>query len=324
MMNLRLFTLGALTALAAATAVAQEPVRVEYFYDSDPGYGKATAISGVQAGDNALQLDLGTLKPGSHLLCVRSQDSRGLWSTTVSRSIYVTKECPSAPVKLEYFIDADPGYGKGKALSVAEGESQLALDLTGTACGAHMLSLRVMDDVSNWSTVMARTIYVCEPRGFTALEYYFDNSDPGEGKGAQVAVPSEWDTEFTFDVDVEGLGEGDHYLCVRGKGQDGVWSVVSREPFYIQDLTGLGEVVFTMPLDIRAERSVCTVSGGTGRGDSRVEVFGVSGTVLATASWPASTDRVELPVSAGPGTVLVVKVTDRNDGRTLVRRVVMK
>lgn len=324
MMNLRLFALGAFTALAAATAVAQEPVSVEYFYDSDPGYGKATVISGVKVGDNELQLNTAGLSGGSHLLCLRSQDSRGLWSTTVSRSIYVMKVRPVAPTVMEYFLDTDPGYGKGKQLTVAEGENLLTLDLTGTACGSHQLCLRTMDNESNWSTVMSRTLYVCEGRGFVALEYYFDSNDPGKGKAVSVAVPSEWDTEFSFDVNIDGLGVGNHQLCVRGKGKDGVWTEVSREPFAINEASGISEVTLTMPMSIRAERSSCTVSGGADRGNCRVEVFGASGAVLATAAWAASASAVELPVAAQGGTVLIVKVTDLDNGRALVRRVVMK
>lgn len=324
MMKQRLFTLGAFTALVAAAGLAQEPVRAEYFYDSDPGYGQGTVVSGVQAGNNTLQLSTAGLKCGSHLLCMRSQDSRGLWSATLSRSIYVYKVSPTEAVTMEFFLDTDPGYGLGNRLNVAEGENTLALDLGRTACGSHLLCLRAQDNAGNWSEVLSRTLYVCAPRGFVALEYFFDENDPGEGQGTAVAVPSQWDEPFTFDVNLDGLSVGNHQLCVRGKGQDGLWSLVSSEPFRIQEATGINDVTFTMPIDIRAEGAVCTLSGASERGDCRVEVFSLSGAVLASASWPVSSSRLELPVSAARGTVLVVRVTDSSHARALTRRVLMK
>lgn len=325
MIKFRLFTLGALTAFAATAALAQQPERVEYFFDSDPGYGMGTVVSGVQTGDNAMQLDLGALNPGSHLLCVRSQDSRGLWSTTMSRTIYITKVSPDRPVALEYFLDTDPGYGLGSSLDVAEGVNTLALDLTGTAFGSHLLCLRSRDNEGNWSTVMSRTLFVCEARGFTALEYFIDSNDPGEGNAVAVAVPSEWDDAFTFDVPTDGLSVGNHQLSVRGLTQAGVWSVISSEPFDVSESTGISVVTLTMPLGISASGSSCTVSGSASdRGDCLVEVFGVSGAKLASASWPASAASQTLPVSASRGTVLVVKVTDTQNGRTVVKRIVMQ
>lgn len=323
MMKLRLFTLGTFAALAAI-AMAQEPVSVEYFYDSDPGYGQATAISGVQVGNNELQLSTNGLNCGSHLLCVRSQDSRGLWSTTLSRSIYVYKVTPTAAVAMEYFLDSDPGYGKANSLTVKEGENTLSLDISGTACGSHLLCVRSLDNAGNWSPVLSRSIYVCAPRGFVSLEYYFDNDDPGEGKATRVDVPTEWDNQFAFDVDIESLSVGEHSLCVRGKGQDGLWSVVSVEPFLVEDASGIKQASMTFPVGITAERNTLTLTDvdGSSRGDSRIEVFTTSGAMVATTVWKSGANQHTVTLNAGG--VLIVKLTDTASGRQLVRRIICR
>lgn len=327
MIKLRLLTLGALVILAAASAAAQEPTLkcVEYFYDSDPGYGKATIINNVRQGSNDLQFSTAGLSCGSHLLCLRSQDSRGFWSATTSRSVFIFKIPPTATTVMEYFLDFDPGYGKGTMTTVTKGENALALDLQNVACGAHLLNMRVSDNAGNWTPVMARPIYVCKPRGFVALEYFFDSNDPGEGKAVQVAVPAAWDEAFAFDASVSGLSIGDHQLCVRAKDRNGVWSLLSIEPFNISQSSGIEKVEWTLPLTVRAEHSQCILSdnGEKMRGDCIVEIFNAAGTRMASERWKASVSQISIDVNASKSTVLLVKVTDRKNGRTVVKRIIM-
>lgn len=319
----RLYTIGMLAALSTV-AVAQEPVGMEYFYDSDPGHGKATPVSGVTTGSNTLQLSTDGLQNGAHQLGLRCQDSRGLWSATMNRSVYVLNVRPTTPTVMEYFLDTDPGYGRGMQMSVSEGENRLALDLSGAAYGPHLLGLRSLDDSGNWSATMSRALYVCEPRGLVALEYYFDNDDPGEGKAKKVEVPEEWDKAFSFEVDIDRLATGDHHLCVRGKDRGGLWTEVSREPFCIQTPTDIREVRLTMPVSITAGQSCVTIAEAEGcqRGDCLIEVVTVDGAAMAAASWKRGVRQISLPIATG--NVLIVKLTDKENGRRVVRRIVCK
>lgn len=322
MKMLRFFSLGAFSALATITAMGQEPIRVEYFYDSDPGHGKGTIINGAQIGNNTLQLNTEKLACGSHLLCLRSQDSHGAWSLTQSRTVYIYKVPPTTATALEYFLDDDPGHGKGNQLNANEGENLLALDLTDAACGSHLLNLRALDNAGNWSTILSRTIYVYESRSFVELEYYFDTNDPGEGKGNKVDIPSEWDTAFSFDVDTEGLSTGNHYLCMRGKAKNGIWSEISREPFAISESSGIAEIKMTLPISMKANRQTLTITDvdNSHRGDCQVEVFDASGTRIAMATWKSGTSQLSVPINSNG--VLIVKVADTSNGLQVVRRIV--
>ena len=103
--------------LMSAMTQAQEPVRMEYFLDTDPGYGNGVVITNIQIGDNLLTFDVSTATPGPHVLSVRSQDEAGRWSATLSRSFFIDRLQDITYV--EYFIDNDPAVGNGKPLSLA-------------------------------------------------------------------------------------------------------------------------------------------------------------------------------------------------------------
>jgi hypothetical protein len=105
--------------------------RVEYYIDTDPGYGKATAIA-FTAGPNLINLTLNinpaSVANGVHVLGIRAQDANGHWSLDnkwlFARPFPADSTGPG-PVpnlnRVEYYLDADPGYGKATAISFTTG-----------------------------------------------------------------------------------------------------------------------------------------------------------------------------------------------------------
>lgn len=80
--------------LYVADTVAGQIVRVEYFWDTDPGFGLATSYPvSTPSGNVQNEMDDVTVPAGfplgSHLLFMRSQDSRGRWSHTNYRTMPV-------------------------------------------------------------------------------------------------------------------------------------------------------------------------------------------------------------------------------------------
>ena len=66
-------------------------------------------------------------------------------------------------------------------------------------------------------------------------------------------------------------------------------------------------------------------AGDGSRGDCRVEAYTPSGMMLATANWPKGQNELSLSVSQAPkGSVVMVKVTDRERGMQVLRRIIMK
>ena len=202
----------------------------------DEGFSMTQSISGSTI---QLSADISQLEPGTHQFYCRVQASNGTWS-----DIYVSEFTIEAPVLqeafIEYFIDIDPGYGNANVVKeIEQGTNKISVDLANTAAGAHVLYLRSRDEYGRWSSTVARPLYVCKHADIVALEYFFDSDDPGCGNATQVALPSDLNSSFTFEVPLNHLKLGEHLLNVRAKRSDGLWSVISSDVFTIEAVTSI-------------------------------------------------------------------------------------
>ena len=177
--------------------------RGEYFIDVDPGYGLGQNFSIPTSTNTSLtfQPDLSSIASGLHRVGFRVKDANGKWSQTGDATFYALPAFSmSNLVKLEYFIDNDPGFGSGIVLSVPNnfqmGVLNFNLNLNGLAQGLHCLHIRGKNALGIWSHVSSTLIYRLDAETITEvkrLEYFFD-SDPGFCNGQALSVPS----KFTF------------------------------------------------------------------------------------------------------------------------------
>ncbi|MDW7695749.1 T9SS type A sorting domain-containing protein [Flammeovirgaceae bacterium SG7u.111] len=156
-------------------------IAAEYFIDTDPGAGNATAASvGTTSDDVQIDVDyaLSSLSAGKHHLCVRVQDEKGNWSIGKCVQFYVEPTyTPTTPdtstiVAVEYFINSpDPGVGNATAIDVPTPSQNISvegeLDLTTTSLdiGRHQFLVRVKDSRDRWSLLNVRPFDYCSPEG---------------------------------------------------------------------------------------------------------------------------------------------------------------
>ena len=220
-------------------------VAMEYFFDdADPGFGKATRLSDFTVGMDSLVSTLPTagLQAGTHLLNVRGRRADGLWSSVTSRSFLIIAHEPAEPF-VEYFFDRDPGYGKGTVVKeIEKGTNHLVIDLGELPTGAHVLYVRSRNEEAQWSVTVSRPFFVCRRAGLAAIEYYFDDRDPGQGKATSVPLPASAGDLITFEVQLSGLSQGEHTLSVRAKGTDGLWTPLATEAFTLTGDSGIGAI----------------------------------------------------------------------------------
>ncbi|MBQ6064827.1 MAG: hypothetical protein IJK87_14580 [Prevotella sp.] len=294
--------------------------RLEYFFDTDPGYGNGIPLSRPNTGTNTYLMSFEGLAPGAHLLCLRAWDDQNHWSQTLSRPIYVCSVMGTSVTRMEYFLDTDPGYGNARQMTGS------VIDLGDTEAGAHVLYLRAQDNQGRWSMVMARPLYVTNKAdgSIVAMEYFFDRQDPGEGNATAIPLPANANGRdgIAFEVSIDGLDVGEHQFSIRAKDDEGKWSMVRSEPFTITINDGIAAVTWNMPIGIRMDGATCilTDQGDGSRGDSRVEVYTLSGMTLATAEWPGDVNTLSIPIGNAPkGSVILVKVTAAGNRMKIVR-----
>ena len=218
--------------------------KAEYFFDTDPGFGLGTDIGLASATDIPtlnFSPNVAGLSIGRHTLYTRSRittmDGTQRWSQTANRPFYraAVETASALPnlTRIEYFVDFDPGFGNGTAVSFTAGTTVAALnfdiDVSGLSNGHHRLFTRSRDANGRWSETTASIFAVNQPLPeIDRVEYFVD-----DGSVINVPVTSSVDiANFNFNVNVEALSEGFHKLSIRSRNTKSEWSEVTIKSFY--------------------------------------------------------------------------------------------
>ena len=159
----------------------------EWFVDNDPGYGEANAIA-FPSGDIELDwlISLNDLNPGVHYLGIRVKNSIDVWSPTHNSAFLVVPNPKPDVVYAEWFIDEDPGFGKGTPFFLNPSEDELAwnIDLSSLEPGVHCLGIRTQAESGVWSPTWNRCFLITPSRDINdpivQIDYTFttDGADP--------------------------------------------------------------------------------------------------------------------------------------------------
>ena len=241
-------------AIVLTVSECQDPAvnitKIEYFVDNDPGFDNGTDVPITSASflnDFNFSVPIqASLVSGYHLLSVRAKDANGRWAWTVVRPFFKDELPFVTPlaniVKLEYFIDNDPGYEVGTDIPITAGTniSNLGISIpldNSLVTGWHNLTIRAKDANGNWSEVAVKPFYKDDLPGtttlpnITKLEYYID-LDPGYDAGIDIPITAATQlNNIPLTISMDGLLFGSHFLAIRAKNADGVWSTVGIKPF---------------------------------------------------------------------------------------------
>ena len=210
---------------AAINNPAPNIVAAEYFFDTDPGFGNATAAS-VTAGTTvtfSFSGNIAALTNGLHNLFVRTKDVNGKWSISTAQLFYkepaINNPIPNI-VAAEYYIDSDPGFGNATAITVSpQGQTitqAFSINATLLSKGLHRLYIRVKDVNGKWSITHTAMFYyemalpINPTDQFVKLEWFW-TTDPGFGNATAVSIPPGNNgqiTNFAFNVPVTAAFSG--------------------------------------------------------------------------------------------------------------------
>lgn len=155
---------------AGGTSGINYITNVEYFFDKDPGVGKATRLAVNNSSsiiDSTISFNVSSLSNGLHTLFVRSEDENQNWSLGYNSSFIkqIGNDSMLTITKLEYFIDVDPGFGNGIPIPITA-----AADINDTAnfiipdngADARTLYVRAQDSRGSWSLVYDSSVNLCD------------------------------------------------------------------------------------------------------------------------------------------------------------------
>ena len=223
-------------------------VQLEYFIDTDPGLGNGTNIPITPDSEitSNFSLDLSGEEKGLHFIYTRVKDEAGKWSLSNMRPVFkngVTGTLTNI-VKVEYFIDTDPGLGNGTNIPItpdSEITSNFSLDLSGEEKGLHFIYTRVKDEAGKWSLSNMRPVFKNGVTGtltnIVKVEYFID-TDPGLGNGTNIPITPDSEITSNFSLDLSGEEKGLHFIYTRVKDEAGKWSLSNMRPVFKNGVTG--------------------------------------------------------------------------------------
>lgn len=224
-------------------APGQNVAQLEFFIDTDKGFGKNTKLNVVPSPDSSFSftIDLTGITEGYHKLYIRSKDSKGKWSITARRNITVIAPVTQNKIKAgEYFFDTDPGFGKARKIAVSPKDSAVIQDFdvvtAGLKPGFHKLYARFKDTYNNWSITIRRNVEIIKSLDTTdiaAAEYFF-GPDPGFDKATpQIFTTALPDGSFSFKIPYNQIPSDADTLFIRVKDSLGNWSLTKLGKFSV-------------------------------------------------------------------------------------------
>lgn len=310
----------------------------EYFFDQDPGPGHGTPIpvppggqlDGRRKSVSVSGVDLSALPLGPHTLYVRMRGSDGIWgpASSAGSSIASPGSSISSPplfnfevsgtptiAAMEYFIDTDPGAGKGIPLplpGVSGSIFQSAIKHLSTdllSLGPHTFYLRAKDGDGRWGPSHQQGFEIISTtKTISGAEFFVDLPDPGVGAGTSLAP-----TDGAFDEGAEqvqgtlntsSLSPGSHQIFVRARSSDGQWSSKVGQGFTIGPAQT--PVITSLSPTSGIVGSSVTITGsnfGALQGSSKATFNGATAPIF---SWSDTTIQATVPMGAATGPVPVV------------------
>jgi hypothetical protein len=86
--------------------------------------------------------------------------------------------------------------------------------------------------------------FFSKAQNINEAEYFFD-TDPGVGNGFPLTVGTAADSvSFTGSINTTGLATGQHFLFIRTRNTNGIWSLYEHQSFYIKNSIVKAEYFF--------------------------------------------------------------------------------
>ncbi|MEP6746996.1 MAG: T9SS type A sorting domain-containing protein [Bacteroidota bacterium] len=238
----KIFTL--LLVVCCTVVRAQQITTAEYFFDTDPGIGNATAVT-INSGapDADINFSVNGLSAGLHIFNLRLKNSDNNWSTTYQSGVLIANGASgdATIVSAEYYFDTDPGFGNGIQLPVGKTSMDeiVNFDITSLTAGPHTIYVRLKNSVNEWGFLSQGSFIVSNGASGAAqihtLEYFSEN-DLGVGKNSIIQFTAGAALDTTFSIPVPDNGSDSSVLGLRLVNNNGQMGNVALNTVSLCDL----------------------------------------------------------------------------------------
>jgi len=165
--------------------IAQNITKIEYWINTDPGFGAATNLTGFTPSQNISNLAYSVpanIAPGIYTIGIRSMDANNVWSHTNMFSALVFTPPANPDIdSIEYFINSDPSLGNATVVNgvvTQQNIQNMAIGIPATLSpGIHAIGVRSHDAEGNWSHTNFFPVLINDTStagAIVALEYFWD------------------------------------------------------------------------------------------------------------------------------------------------------
>jgi hypothetical protein len=208
----------------------------EYWFDND--ISTRQTLSENTTGVSSTVVSISGLTHGLHSFTLRVQDSKGVWSSPMTK-YFVVKPTPTSTTvaACEYWFDNDV------ANRNTLGESVATVEMNGLTQGLHSFTMRVKNDAGVWSSPMTKYFLVpsaSEMNGktITRCQYWFDDARDQDNFADLITTCTlESENNNMVMVDIGDLPVGTHTIWWRVGDSKGAWSEPLSEAFTIELIT---------------------------------------------------------------------------------------
>ena len=246
----------------------------QYEYWIDEGKAIRKSVSGYDI-DEAISMDISSLKPGVHYFNFRANTTDGVWGN-LSRYLFYIPEYDNtsdAAVRYEYWLDGD--FSKKQAQKVNGSEIPLTVDVSQLEKGLHYFNFRGQNVKGEWGGLSRWVFflpYEDEKTSEVANYQYWIDDAYSEKKTTKATAE-----DVMLAVDVSSL-KGSHIFNFRVQNGNGAWGSIFRYVFFVPEASEVEAKVANYQYWIDNElNSIRTVEAAAENVDLSVDVSHLKG-----------------------------------------------